>query len=120
MLTGLPPYFHKNARLIQKNIMHNKLSVPKDLSSNCRDLLKVLLNKDPSKRLGNKNGAIEILKHPWFGGIKLSQIEKRLIRSYDPYLIQSPNRIGEDVSKSMKQKMVEFNLRYQKQIEKCF
>lgn len=32
MLTGLPPYFNKNSKLIQKNIINNKLELPKDAS----------------------------------------------------------------------------------------
>lgn len=40
MLTGLPPYFNKNTKLIQKNIVSSKLSIPKDASPLCQDLLK--------------------------------------------------------------------------------
>lgn len=32
MLTGLPPYFHKNTKMIKRNILHSKLSIPDDLS----------------------------------------------------------------------------------------
>jgi len=141
MLTGLPPYFHKNAKLIQKNIIQNKLKIPKDLSPNCRDLLKWLLNKDVSKRLGAKNGIDEILNHPWFEGMKLIDIESRATESsskesrlegdpptlvhqneslqpFVPYLSQSPEEATEDISSSMKHKMEEFNERYLKQIQK--
>lgn len=118
MLTGLPPYFHKNSKLIQKNIMSSKLIIPKDLSPECRNLLKALLDKDPVKRLGFKDGAAEILKHPWFGGLTLEEIESTETTQYGAYLAQSPEAVVSDIDSALKHKMEDFNLIFQKQMQR--
>ena len=116
MLTGLPPYFNKNTKLIQKNIVSSKLSIPKDASSQCRDLLKKLLDKDPSRRLGANVGADEILSHPWFKGITLKDIDKSKIKTYIPYLYETPEEMVSKMDIKTKKKMTEYNQRFQKQV----
>jgi len=39
------------------------------------DLIKKLLEKDRTKRLGAKNGAKEILAHPWFADVDTMGLE---------------------------------------------
>ena len=52
-------------------------------------MLKLLLDKDPTKRLGFKYGAYEILEHPWFYGITLEDIEENRLEPFKPYLGQN-------------------------------
>ena len=40
MISGLPPYFEKNVKKLQNNILNNKLEIPDDISEDCKDLLK--------------------------------------------------------------------------------
>ena len=47
-------------------------------SSNAKDLIQRLLNKDPSCRLGH-GGAQEIKKHPWFRAIDWDLLSKGLV-----------------------------------------
>ena len=98
MLTGLPPYFNKDLKIIQKNILSNKLQITEELSTKCRNLLKLLLNKDPNKRLGFKNGASEILKHPWFQGITIEEIENMNIEGFGAHLSKAPEIIEKEIS----------------------
>lgn len=65
-LVGEPPYYDDDKDTLFKNILNNKLLLPRHLTPECKDLLKVLLEKDPNKRLGTKGGAVEIKSHPWF------------------------------------------------------
>ena len=118
MLTGLPPYFHKSTKMIKRNILHNKLSIPDDLSHECRNLLKLLLHKDPTKRLGYKNGAPEILAHPWFEGITLADVDNKKMHPFDPYLSQQAEDAAKDISDSMVEKMAKFNVRFNRQVQK--
>lgn len=76
------------------------------------------MEKDPKKRLGYKNGASDILKHSWFKGVSLSEVENRLIPSFEAYLKQTPKESSESVSETTKEKMEVFNLRYQKIVKK--
>ena len=86
MLTSLPPYFSKSTSILQENIINQKLKFPSDLSSDWVDLLGKLLSRDPSKRLGSKNGINEILSHKWFKGITLKNIIQKELKPYDPYM----------------------------------
>jgi len=121
MLTGLPPYFSKSSGAIQKNIVSKKLSIPDDLSPKWRDLLYKLLDKDPARRLGYKNGAEEIVAHPWFEGISLDQVEQKelkFLEEFEPYLSKSPEQWVKNITESTREKMEIFNLRYQKIVKK--
>ena len=89
MLVGLPPYFNKDTKIWQRNIIRNKLSIPDDVTKEWESLLKLLLDKDPTKRLGFKYGAYEILEHPWFYGITLEDIEENKLEPFKPYLGQN-------------------------------
>lgn len=116
MLTGFPPYFSKNSKMIQKNIVNNKLEIPKDLTPEWRNLLKLLLNKDSTKRIGIVEGANEILSHPWFEGITLEEIEALKLNPYKAYLKETPSEILDSIDSKLKRKMKEINLKFQKQI----
>lgn len=62
MLTGLPPYFNKDNNLMYRSIIKDKLRYPDYLNPVIVDLLKLLLEKDASKRIPNVK---DIKKHPW-------------------------------------------------------
>lgn len=52
MLTGLPPHFSRDKKEMKYKIAHAKLKFPYYLSKEVTNLLKGLLQKDPSKRIG--------------------------------------------------------------------
>lgn len=67
MLVGSPPYYSNNREELFNNIQRGKLRFPKSLSENAKNLIKQLLNRDPSKRLGSsKNDASDIKVQPFF------------------------------------------------------
>jgi len=68
MLCGRLPFDNKNKMACMKNIVTKDFKIPKKLSSNAKDLLLKLLNKDPSERLGS-NGVEEIMQHPFFSAV---------------------------------------------------
>uniref|UniRef100_A0A1D1YK16 non-specific serine/threonine protein kinase n=1 Tax=Anthurium amnicola TaxID=1678845 RepID=A0A1D1YK16_9ARAE len=81
MLTAKPPYCGGNREKIQKKIIKEKIRLPPFLSSEVHSLLKGLLQKDPSKRLGNGPGGInEIKNHKWFRCINWRKLEAREIQ----------------------------------------
>ncbi|CAG9324763.1 unnamed protein product [Blepharisma stoltei] len=70
MMVGSPPYYSHNREELFNNIQRGKLRFPKNLSENAKSLIKQLLNRDPSKRLGaSKRDADEIKEHPFFENI---------------------------------------------------
>lgn len=78
MLTGQPPFAHNNRQKLQEKIIKDKVKLPAFLTSEAHNLLKGLLQKDPSKRLGNgPTGSNDIKQHKWFKGINWRKLELR-------------------------------------------
>ncbi|VFQ91026.1 unnamed protein product [Cuscuta campestris] len=80
MLTGKPPFIG-NREKIQQKIIKEKIKLPSYLSSEAHSLLKGLLQKDPSKRMGSgAKGSDEIKCHKWFRPINWKRLEAREIQ----------------------------------------
>ncbi|XP_042499085.1 serine/threonine-protein kinase AtPK2/AtPK19-like isoform X2 [Macadamia integrifolia] len=78
MLTGQPPFTHANRQKLQQRIINEKMKLPSYLSTEAHSLLKGLLQKEPSRRLGNgPGGENEIKKHKWFRPINWKKLESR-------------------------------------------
>ncbi|MBA0851421.1 hypothetical protein Goshw_019506 [Gossypium schwendimanii] len=81
MLTGQPPYTHANRQKLQQRIIQEKLKLPPFLTTEAHSLLKGLLQKEPSRRLGSgPGGGDEIKKHKWFWSINWKKLEAREIQ----------------------------------------
>ncbi|KAJ7950132.1 Serine/threonine-protein kinase [Quillaja saponaria] len=81
MLTGKPPFSGGNREKIQKKIVTDKMKLPAYLSSEAHSLLKGLLQKDASKRLGSGNmGSEEIKHHKWFKSISWKKLDAREVQ----------------------------------------
>ncbi|CAM8955236.1 unnamed protein product [Rhodiola kirilowii] len=80
MLTGKPP-FVGNRDKIQQKIVKEKIKLPTFLTGEAHSLLKGLLNKDASKRLGSgATGSDEIKRHKWFKPINWKKLDERQIQ----------------------------------------
>uniref|UniRef100_A0A674PCU5 Ribosomal protein S6 kinase n=1 Tax=Takifugu rubripes TaxID=31033 RepID=A0A674PCU5_TAKRU len=67
MLTGAPPFTGENRKKTIDKILKCKLSLPPYLTQEARDLLKKLLKRNASLRLGAGPGdAAEVQAHPFF------------------------------------------------------
>ncbi|XP_024516614.1 serine/threonine-protein kinase AtPK2/AtPK19 isoform X1 [Selaginella moellendorffii] len=81
MLHGMPPFTNRNKNKLQQEIIKGKLKLPGYLSSEVHSLLKGLLHKDPSKRLGSGgNGSYDIKRHKWFKCINWTKLDAGLIQ----------------------------------------
>ncbi|EFJ27458.1 hypothetical protein SELMODRAFT_172224 [Selaginella moellendorffii] len=71
MLFGRTPFRGKNRQKTFENVLQKDLVFPssKPVSLQAKQLIRSLLQRDPSKRLGGLNGAYEIKRHPFFTGI---------------------------------------------------
>jgi len=59
---GKLPFFADSELEYQMNVLNNALEIPDCFSMELRDLLKKMLEKDPSKRISLKDAE----KHAWF------------------------------------------------------
>ncbi|OBA20449.1 Pkinase-domain-containing protein [Metschnikowia bicuspidata var. bicuspidata NRRL YB-4993] len=68
MLYGTTPFKGKDRKTTFGNVLKRDVRFPdsKPVSSSCRSLIKKLLIKDETKRLGSKLGASDIKTHPFF------------------------------------------------------
>lgn len=81
MLTGQPPFTHRNRQKLQEKIVRDRIKLPSYLSSEAHSLLKGLLQKDPFKRFGSGvNKSDEIKQHRWFNCINWNKLEARAIQ----------------------------------------
>ena len=81
-LTGLPPFYHPNLQTMYDMIRTATLEFPPDFTPDTRDFIARLLERDPTRRLGNVpgDGDVEAVKaHPFFGGIDWEALYARRI-----------------------------------------
>ncbi|KAJ0266812.1 Phototropin-2 [Hirschfeldia incana] len=92
MLYGRTPFRGKNRQKTFANILHKDLTFPSSIPVSLvgRQLINMLLNRDPSNRLGSKGGANEIKQHAFFRGINWP-----LIRGMSPPPLETPLHIIE-------------------------
>jgi len=79
-LTGLPPFYSKDKKWLFEWILHNELVFPEYLSENATDLLRKMLEKDQTKRIGFINGISEIKSHPFCSDINFEDLEKKKVK----------------------------------------
>ena len=73
MMTGDAPWYHRDAKELQRKIVHTKLKLPPWLTNEARTLMRGLLTKDPSQRFGvkpdsaaNEMDWAAVKAHPFF------------------------------------------------------
>ncbi|QDZ21047.1 serine/threonine protein kinase [Chloropicon primus] len=72
LVYGVTPFASKNRNECFKRIVEEEVSFPQDpiVSGACKDIIRKLLDKDASSRLGSTYGASEIKSHPFFEKIQ--------------------------------------------------
>lgn len=78
MLTGLPPFYHKDADKRWLKIVNEAPMLPEGLLSTAQDILIKLLDKNPATRLG-ANGASEVKSHAFFNDMNWQELAQRKI-----------------------------------------
>jgi len=98
MMTGDAPWYHRDAKELQRKIVHTKLKLPPWLSNDARTLMRGLLTKDPSQRLGTRPGSEkkevewrDVKAHPFFRSLNWKLLS--LCKLEPPYV---PTLDGEE------------------------
>lgn len=70
MIYALPPFYSQNQAVMFERIKMNEVKFPENPPSSpeVKDIIKKLLIKDPSKRLGTLGDINDLKNHPWFKG----------------------------------------------------
>uniref|UniRef100_A0A7S3P5Y3 Non-specific serine/threonine protein kinase n=2 Tax=Amphora coffeiformis TaxID=265554 RepID=A0A7S3P5Y3_9STRA len=75
MLTSLPPFYSQDRERLFEKIRNAELTYPPSVSPNAKSLLKGLLMKDPTRRLGSgPTDAEEIKSHVFFHDIQWEKL----------------------------------------------
>ncbi|KAI9376378.1 kinase-like domain-containing protein [Aspergillus egyptiacus] len=98
MLYGTTPFKGKNRNATFGNILRDEVQFPEQgssqqISNMCKSLIRKLLIKDETKRLGARAGASDVKTHPFF-----RQTQWALIRHQKPPMIPHQSRGNETVN----------------------
>jgi serine/threonine protein kinase len=78
MCCGWSPFYAEDTQQMYKNIAFGKVRFPRDaLSTEGRNFVKGLLNRNPKHRLGSAGDAKELKKHPFFADVDWEQLTKK-------------------------------------------
>jgi serine/threonine protein kinase len=78
MCCGWSPFYAEDTQQMYKNIAFGKVRFPRDaLSTEGRNFVKGLLNRNPKHRLGANDDARELKAHPFFADIDWSELLKK-------------------------------------------
>lgn len=93
LLVGITPFFHRNNHRMQYLIQECPVTFPDksklgfEVSPVAKDLIKRLLEKDKTKRLGAVNDVQDILSHPFFDGLDMEKlVRKEIDPPYKPVI----------------------------------
>jgi len=75
MLTGKMLFRHRNRQKFEQNIMNNDLKLDNKLPKHAKGILKELLDKNSTTRLGSQGGAEQVKKHQFFSQINWERLE---------------------------------------------
>ncbi|KAK8171265.1 kinase-like domain-containing protein [Phyllosticta citrichinensis] len=88
MCCGWSPFYAEDTQQMYKNIAFGKVRFPRDaLSTEGRNFVKGLLNRNPKHRLGANRDAEELKAHPFFADIDWEALSKKnLVPPFKPKL----------------------------------
>ncbi|XP_047545986.1 cAMP-dependent protein kinase catalytic subunit alpha-like [Vanessa atalanta] len=91
MCSGYPPFFASDPSKLYEKILEGHYKCPDTLNSDCKNLIKSLLQVDPTKRLGSlKNGVYDIKAHSWFNDICWQSILHQRVQAAFVPICSSP------------------------------
>ncbi|KIW08486.1 hypothetical protein, variant 1 [Verruconis gallopava] len=78
MCCGWSPFYAEDTQQMYKNIAFGKVRFPRDaLSTEGRNFVKGLLNRNPKHRLGSQGDAEELKQHPFFADVDWDALSKK-------------------------------------------
>ena len=89
-MLGRRPYNGRNRREIKEKMLAKQAKISKDnichgWSLESADFINKCLERKPEKRIGNNNGAIELMMHPWLKYYPWDELkEKKLLAPFIP------------------------------------
>ena len=78
MLAGYPPFYDTDHMRTYQKILESNVHFPSHCTRFARDIIRKLLQKDVTKRIGNLHGGVrDITSHAWFDSLDWAQLLRR-------------------------------------------
>ncbi|EGR34093.1 protein kinase domain protein [Ichthyophthirius multifiliis] len=92
LLFGFTPFNQGNVSrdTLYERIKSNKITFPTQISKNCQDIIKKLLDKNLQNRIGYKGDGKEIKSHEWFSDVDWNKVLQKKIIMPKPPIRQIP------------------------------
>lgn len=85
MIAGYSPFSdpdNMDQVVICRNIVNGRLMFPRSFDPDCKEMVKQLLNRDPSSRLGNLRGGYDEIKQArWFNNFDFEAMMKKTLKA---------------------------------------
>jgi CRP-like cAMP-binding protein len=85
MIAGYSPFSdpeNMDQVVICRNIVNGRLMFPRNFDPDCKEMIKLLLNRDPSSRLGNLRGGYDEVKScRWFSNFDFDAMMKKTLKA---------------------------------------
>jgi serine/threonine protein kinase len=76
MLTGMPPFYHRDKETLFANIRHARLQMPHYVSTSAASLIEALMQREPTRRLGAVRTK-DVQSHDFFDLIDFEALYRR-------------------------------------------
>ena len=93
LIAGIAPFYSENVNDMYKRIIKSPLRFPTSMSSECKDLIRCLLTRDPELRMGAAKDVEELKTHPFFSDLDW---DKLLRKEVNPIYKPDSNLIAPD------------------------
>lgn len=93
LMCGLPPFYDANPKRMYQKIAQAPLRFPAALSSESRNILSGLLDRDVQARLGSQGGEEQVKASPFFASLDWDRVYRK---EYTPEIVPERLRGGAD------------------------
>jgi len=94
LTAGSAPFQNYDPSGTAKKILKGRVNFPSRFSNQIQQIIKALLTKDPSRRLGcMQDGTEGVMKHRWFSGFDWAGLLNRKVDDDIPYKPKVPKNI---------------------------
>jgi serine/threonine protein kinase len=89
MLCGMPPFYSRDRDKLFSKILKEALKIPRGVSPEAKSLLTMLLDRNPTTRLGSKRDADEVKEHVFFKGVDWQRLyDRTIVPPFKPVISQ--------------------------------